>query len=188
MAGNSSISVQRLAERMGQGNFDLIDVRTPLEFRQVHAVKATNIPLDKLDPRTVMEARPGSTSEPLYVICKGGARSAKAQQKFLDAGFANVVNVEGGTEAWIGAGLPVERGQNSMSLERQVRIAAGIIVLVGALLAAFVHPYFAAIPAIVGAGLALAAITDCCAMGMFLAKMPWNQGKGEAGTCEIRSK
>lgn len=183
MAGNSTITVQGLAERRGQGSVELIDVRTPLEFRQVHAVQATNIPLDALNPHAVMKARNGAAAEPLYVICKGGARSAKAQQKFIDAGFANVVNVEGGTEAWVGAGLPVERGQKSMSLERQVRIAAGFIVLVGALLGLFVHPYFAAIPAVVGAGLMFAAITDCCVMGMFIAKMPWNQGKG--GSCSV---
>ena len=81
------------------------------------------------------------------------------------------------------AGLPVVRGKKVMSLERQVRIAAGFIVLVGALLGFFVHPYFTGISAFVGAGLMFAGITDSCAMGMLIAKMPWNQCKD--GSCSV---
>lgn len=180
MSQQSSISVHTLAERLGQSKAELIDVRTPLEFRGVHAREARNVPLDKLDPGAIMAARNGTAQEPLYVICKSGARGAKAQQKFVDAGFSNVVNVEGGTEAWDRAGLPVVRGQKSMSLERQVRIAAGFLVLVGALLGLFVHPYYAGISAFVGAGLMFAGITDSCAMGLLIAKMPWNQGQSES--------
>ena len=180
MTQSKTISVQQLAERDGQGNVDLIDVRTPLEFRELHAVVARNIPLDVLDPHTVMKDRNGSAGEPLYVICKGGARGAKAQQKFEDAGYENIINVEGGTEAWVAAELPVVRGKKAMSLERQVRIAAGFVVLVGGLLGIFVHEYFAGISAFVGAGLIFAGITDSCAMGMLIAKMPWNQVKDES--------
>jgi len=180
MVENSIITVTSLAERGGQDSVELIDVRTPMEYREAHAERAKNIPLDALEPQTVMASRNGSADEPLYVICKGGARGAKAQQKFIDAGFTNVVNVEGGTEAWVSAGLPVVRGKKAVSLERQVRIAAGFIVLVGALLGIFVHPYFACIPAFVGAGLMFAGITDSCAMGMMIAKMPWNQVKEQS--------
>lgn len=89
-----------------------------------------------------MKQRNGTAEQPLYVICRSGSRSAKACQKFLDAGYRNAVNVEGGTQAWDAAGLPVVRGRKAMSLERQVRIAAGAIVLLGAILSYFVHPYF----------------------------------------------
>lgn len=177
MGDNPKISVQELSERKSQADAELIDVRTPLEFREVHADNACNVPLDRLDPKEVMKERNGET---LYVICKSGARGAKAQQKFLDAGYENVINVEGGTDAWIAAGLPVVRGKKAMSLERQVRIAAGFIVLVGALLGIFVHPYCAGISAFVGAGLMFAGITDTCAMGMLIARMPWNQVKEES--------
>ena len=55
--------------------------------------------------------------------------------------FLHVRRVEGGTAAWEKAGLPVERGINgTISLERQVRIAAGTLVLVGLVLARWVHP------------------------------------------------
>lgn len=183
MSQAQSITVQQFAERNDQSNVDVVDVRTPMEYRQVHAEAARNIPLDALDPCAVMRQRNGSADEPLYVICKSGARAAKAQKKFFEAGFANVVNIEGGTEAWVSAGLPVVRGKESMSLERQVRIAAGAIVLTGALLGLLVHPYFTAIPAFVGAGLVFAGLTNSCAMGMMIAKMPWNRHVG--GSCSV---
>ena len=85
------------------------------------------------------------------------------------------MNVERGTQAWQEAGLPVVRGKKILSLERQVRIAAGILVLIGAMLGWIIHPAFTGMSAFVGAGLVFSGITDSCAMGMLLAKMPWNQ-------------
>jgi len=185
MTDAQTISVHELAKRDGLGNLDLLDVRTPLEFREVRAAIARNHPLDALDPHAVMKSRSGSADEPLYLICRSGARGVKAYQKFIDAGFTNVINVEGGTEAWVAAGLPVVRGKKAMSLERQVRIAAGSIVLIGALLGIFVHPYWAGISAFVGAGLIFAGVTDSCAMGMLIAKMPWNQVQDES-CCTVK--
>lgn len=153
---------------------ELIDVRTPVEFREVHVEFASNIPLDKLDPAAVMAARNGSADEVLYMVCRSGSRGKQACDKFIEAGFTNVVNVEGGTLAWDEAGLPVVRGKKAISLERQVRIAAGLLVLLGAVLGWFVHPTFVALSAFVGAGLVFAGITDTCGMGMLLARMPWN--------------
>ena len=155
----TSISVKRLAELTRQGKVDVIDVRTPGEFQGVHANCVTNVPLDSLDPEQVMNARIGPADQPLYVICRSGNRSSKACQKFIDAGYSNVVNIEGGTSAWDAAGLPVVRGKNAMSLERQVRIAAGFLVLLGTVLG-FFQPYFLVLPAFVGAGLMFAGITD----------------------------
>ena len=105
---------------------------------------------------------------------------------FVNAGFSNVVNVEGGTQAWDGAGLPVIRGKKSMSLERQVRIAAGFLVVLGTILGWLVHPGFYGISAFVGAGLVFAGITDTCGMGMVLAKMPWNQVRADSNaSCAV---
>lgn len=176
MSSFDSIKVERLADLNSQGAVDLIDVRTPAEFREVHAVMARNVPLDVLDAQKVMADRSGRLNEPIYVICKSGGRSSQACQRFIDGGFSNVVNVEGGTTAWESAGLPVERGRKTISLERQVRICAGLITLIGSL-AAMVsgNVYLAGIPAFIGAGLTFAGITDTCGMGMMLAKMPWNR-------------
>ena len=112
-----------------------------------------------------------------------GRGAAKACEKFVAAGFTNVVNVEGGVLAWEQAGLPVVRGKKAMSLERQVRIAAGSLVVLGSALGFFVHPYFMAVPAFVGAGLVFAGVTDTCGMGMMLARMPWNQVSNNNATC-----
>jgi rhodanese-related sulfurtransferase len=121
---------------------------------------------------------------PLYVICKSGARAAKACEKFAAAGFANVACVEGGTAAWEQAGFPVVRGTSRViSLERQVRIAAGLLVLLGVVLGWHVHPVFHGLSALIGAGLVMAGVTDWCGMGLLLAKMPWNRGGGATGTC-----
>jgi rhodanese-related sulfurtransferase len=178
-----TISPRQLADRCKSGQIDLIDVRTPVEFRELHATAARNLPLDRLDPAAVMQARNGSKEELLYVICRSGSRGRQACEKFLAAGFPNVVNVEGGTLAWAECGLPVVRGKKAISLERQVRIAAGSLVLLGALLGWLVHPALVGLAAFVGAGLVFAGITDTCGMGMLLALMPWNQVKETASPC-----
>ncbi len=151
---------------------DLIDVRSGIEYRGVHAAGAKLIPLDQLDPAAVAAGRDRS---PLYLICKSGQRAAKAAQKFRDAGFDNAVVVEGGTDAWLAAGCPVERGRAVMSLKRQVRIAAGSLVLAGTILAATVLGWFLIVPAFVGSGLVFAGLSDWCGMGLLLARAPWNR-------------
>ena len=140
---------------------------------------------DRLDPAALMQARNGLANEPLYVVCRSGSRGQQACEKFLKAGFTNVVNIEGGTMACVEAGLPVVRGKKAISLERQVRIAAGSLVLLGAGLS-FVHPAFIGLSAFVGAGLVFAGITDTCGMGMILARMPWNQCTDDTKSCCAR--
>lgn len=169
------------ALRQKGGPIDLIDVRTPLEFREVHVDFAQNIPLDQLDPAQLMRDRSGGEERPLYVICRSGSRGQRACERLLAAGHGTVVNVEGGTAAWDAAGLPVIRGRTGMSLERQVRIATGLLVLAGTALGAFVHPGLLAIPAFVGTGLVVAGVTDWCGMGLLLARMPWNKVPIAAG-------
>jgi rhodanese-related sulfurtransferase len=173
----ASIAPKRLAEIAQSGRTPtLIDVRTPAEFREIHVPFAENHPLDRLDPQAI-RARCGDG--PLYVICRSGNRGGQACEKLRADGLVDVVNVEGGTLAWEAAGLPVVRGKKTISLERQVRIAAGSLVLVGAALGAFVHPYFIALSAFIGAGLLFAGVTDTCGMAMLLARMPWNQASDQ---------
>ncbi len=170
----TTMSPKQLHDLVQSGSsVELIDVRTPVEYREVHVGFARNVPLDQLDVTQLAAGRDGS--EPLYVICRSGSRGRQACEQLLAAGCTNVVNVEGGTQAWDQAGLPVVRGQKAISLERQVRIAAGLLVLVGSVLGAFVSPYWIGLSAFVGAGLTFAGITDTCGMGMILARMPWNQ-------------
>jgi hypothetical protein len=116
----------------------------------------------------------------MYFVCRSGGRSKSACEKMITAGITNVVSVDGGTSACETAGLPVVRGKKAMSLERQVRIAAGALVAIGAALATFgPDPIWknigAGLAAFVGCGLVFAGITDTCGMAMLIARMPWNQ-------------
>jgi rhodanese-related sulfurtransferase len=179
---SSKISVQEFAPLSRQGGFDLIDVRSMMEFYEVHAVGALSAPLDTLNPKAIMESRGDRASEPLYIICRSGGRSAQACQMFEKAGYSNVINVEGGTLAWEQAGLPVNRGQKKMiSLERQVRICAGLLTLAGSLLA-FWNIGFLVLPAFIGAGLTFAGLSNTCGMGILLAKAPWNRSLNNCST------
>jgi rhodanese-related sulfurtransferase len=178
-----TITPSRLEELRSAGKaVDLIDVRTPVEYREVHVAFARNVPLDRLEPAAVPRELGDSHEEPLYVICRSGGRGRQACEKLAAAGL-NAVNVEGGTLAWADAGLPVVRGKRAISLERQVRIAAGSLVLLGAVLAWLVHPALVALSAFVGAGLVFAGVTDTCGMGLLLARMPWNRVKEPAASC-----
>ncbi|SMP61012.1 Rhodanese-related sulfurtransferase [Neorhodopirellula lusitana] len=177
-----TIDVKRLAEEQRRFHVDVIDVRMPTEFREIHAQFARNVPLDSLDPHEVLASRNGAADQPLFVICRSGNRSAQACKKFIDAGFENIVNVEGGTTAWDKAGLPVVRGKKAFPLTQQVQLTAGFLVLLGVVLAYFVHPYFAGLSAFVGAGLMFAGATGACPMASGIARMPWNQCGG-GGSC-----
>jgi len=155
---------------------DIIDVRTPGEYAQLHAAGAKNMPLDGLTAEAVAATRSSPADEPLFVICQSGARAAVACQKLHAAGVTNIQSIDGGTAAWEKAGLPCVRGTSRViSLERQVRIAAGSLVLLGVTLGWFVHPGFFGLSTFVGAGLVFAGITDHCGMGMLLGKMFWNR-------------
>jgi rhodanese-related sulfurtransferase len=183
----ATISPTQLADLRRRGeSVTLIDVRTPAEYGEVHVEGARNVPLDRLDPQDVAAAHGGRG--PLYFICRSGGRSAKACEKLLAAGIADVVSIEGGTSACETAGLPVIRGKKAMSLERQVRIAAGTLVAIGAALGAFGpdetwRSIGLGLAGFVGAGLVFAGITDTCGMAMLIARMPWNQACRSATTC-----
>lgn len=81
----------------------LIDVREPEEYATVHASGAVSIPLSELVARTA-EIDP---DRDIYVICHAGGRSLQAAEYLENAlGWDNVINVAGGTSAWVEAGLP----------------------------------------------------------------------------------
>jgi rhodanese-related sulfurtransferase len=166
----SAAEFQRLLN--ANSSLKVIDVRTPLEYSEVHVKEAKLVPLDELDPAKLDLDK----DQPLYVLCRSGARATKAAERLAQAGFQQAVVVEGGTLACIDAGLPVVRsGKKVMSLERQVRIAAGSLVLLGVVLSLSVHPAFIYLSGFIGAGLVFAGITDWCGMGLLIAKAPWNR-------------
>jgi rhodanese-related sulfurtransferase len=164
--------------------FHLIDVRTPAEFAELHAEGARLLPLDKLDAQAFKHEVADGGGAAVYLLCRTGDRSKRAAQRLHEAGLEQVYVVEGGTEAWEAAGLPVQRGRKTISLERQVRIGAGSLVVIGVALGAWLHPLFLLIAALVGGGLVFAGVTDTCGMALMLARMPWNQ----RGACKTTAE
>lgn len=147
----------------------LIDVRSGAEFAVGHIPGAINIPLEQV------EARAADIGEgPVLMICEAGTRAAIA------AGWLEVrqsVSVlEGGTAAWRKAGLPlVSCAPSRWALDRQVRLAAGVIVLAATLLAVTANAKWLYLAMFVGAGLTFAGATNICGMAVLLARMPWNR-------------
>ena len=164
-------SPQELADSLLQ--CFLLDVRTSAEFRESHIEGSFLQPLAELNPEEVKSLIKDKSA--CVVICGSGKRAEKAAQELRASGMDAVVVLEGGIQAWEEAGLPLERSIKAVSLERQVRISAGILVALGTLLAWLVSPAWLILPGIVGCGLVFAGITDTCGMGLLLAKMPWNR-------------
>ena len=171
-----TISPAALAEIRRRGeSIELLDVRTPAEYGEAHVDGARNVPLDRLDAKAIVAERTGQPGT-LYVVCKSGGRSRQACEKLLASGLTAVASVEGGTAACETAGLQLIRGRKAMSLERQVRICAGALVVLGVALAWFTQiQAWTLLSGFIGAGLVFAGVTDTCGMAMMLAKMPWNQ-------------
>lgn len=151
----------------------VLDVRTPGEYEAVHIAGAYNVPLDTLGEHAA-DIR-AHVDEPVVLVCQSGARARRAEEALKAAGMPQLHVLDGGVAGWVAAGRPVRRGAARISLERQVRIAAGALAATGGFLALLVSPLFAVLPAFVGSGLVFAGVTDTCAMGMLLAKLPYNR-------------
>ncbi|EEF63459.1 rhodanese-like domain-containing protein [Pedosphaera parvula] len=147
----------------------LLDVRTPAEYKEVHTADALLRPLAELHPATLAEL---AANRPIYILCRTGNRARQAAERLQKSGVTDVAVIEGGIEAWQAAGLPVVRGRKTMSLERQVRIAAGALVLTGMILGFLLHPCFFVIPTFVGTGLILPVLPSGVAWECSLPECP----------------
>ena len=158
--------------RVGNGaQWQWVDVRSGNEYAAGHVPGAVNIPLEQIEARL----DDVSASEPVVLICKSGTR-ARIAGGVLTLCRENVMVLNGGTEAWAKAGLPLVLNRATRwSLERQVRLAAGLLVFAGTALAVIVNSDWIYLAGFVGLGLTFAGLTDICAMGALLAKMPWNR-------------
>lgn len=157
----------------------LLDVRTPTEYETLHIRGAYNVPLDLLAEHGA-EIRT-NVAEPVVLICQSGQRARKAEEALKAAGMPNLHVLDGGVNGWVAAGNPVVRRAERLSLERQVRIAAGSLAALGGLLAVFINPLFALLPAFVGSGLVFAGVTNTCGMAMLLTRLPYNR----VATCDV---
>jgi rhodanese-related sulfurtransferase len=170
----STIDVAALRELLADGAGPrLIDVRTPGEFAAGHIEGAYNVPLDLL--REHRRELREHLDETVVLVCRSGARAAQAEQALDETGLPNLRVLTGGMVAWEGAGALVRRPRPRWDLERQVRLVAGALILT-AVLVGVVAPPVTWLAALIGAGLAVAALTNTCLMGMLLAKLPYNRG------------
>ena len=153
-----------------------IDVRTPSEFEEVHIPKSKNVPLADL-PKFLPELRESAKNQTLVLLCRTQNRVQMAYDHLVKNGITNCRILDGGITKWITDGNEVIRGRKGFSLERQTRLIAGFLVLIGVGFGVTFSPWFLLIPAAAGAGLFHAGLTDSCLMGIMLGKLPFNRHK-----------
>ncbi len=159
----------------------LLDVRTASEFENGHIAGAYNVPLDQLHEHA-HEVRAARGA--VVLVCQSGQRAQKAEALLRSSGMAGMHVLDGGIKAWLAAGYPVRRIRARVSLERQVRIAAGAMVAAGSIGALTLSPLWALLPAFVGSGLVFSGVSDTCGMGLLLARLPYNRA---AASCDTES-
>ena len=168
------LDVNRLEELLRERHdLRLLDVRTPAEYESVHIGGSYNVPLDTLGEHAA-DIRE-DVNAPVVLVCQSGSRSRRAEEALERAGMPQLHVLDGGLSRWVASGKPVRRGRERISLERQVRIAAGALAAAGGVLAVKAHPRFGLLSAFVGGGLVFSGVTDTCAMARVLAKLPYNR-------------
>jgi len=156
----------------------IVDVRTAAEVKAASLPDSLHIPLHDLTPERLKQVitTSGKKGAQIYLLCQSGKRAEMAANQLDGKIDAELVIIDGGVNAMRDANIPLQQtGKAVISLERQVRIAAGFLVLIGVVLGATLNPNFYALSGFVGAGLLFAGITDTCMMGMLIARMPWNR-------------
>jgi rhodanese-related sulfurtransferase len=174
-----AVTVGQAQQLLANPSTLVVDVRSPGEYLTSHIPESINIPVDQLDPhlRRIVNAAGGT----LVLVCQSGGRAEQAAGKLGQGGMSDMVVLAGGMDSWIQAAAPVEHGETKKwALERQVRLVAGSIVFLSILLSIWI-PGAQWVGFLIGAGLAFAALSNTCMMGMLLMKLPYNRGPG----CDI---
>lgn len=168
------IDVATLRERLTTEETPrILDVRTPAEFDTAHIPGSYNVPLDLLREHRKELSR--HLDKDVVLVCRSGARATQAEHALTQTGLTGLAVLEGGMVGWEAAGGPVNRGRETWDLERQVRFTAGSLVATS-VIGSMLTPRMKWVAAAIGTGLVGAAVTNTCAMGMALSKMPWNRG------------
>jgi rhodanese-related sulfurtransferase len=191
-----TVSSTELRDRLKSGTPPrLVDVRTPAEFETAHIPGAHNVPLD------VVRAHRAEINDRLdgsvVFVCRSGQRAAQAAELLSGAGLAQGSVLQGGIVDWEGKGFEVDRGTERWDIERQVRLVAGSIVL-SSVLGSIAVPRLKWLAAAIGGGLTFAAVSNTCAMGTALSKLPYNRTAavnasqavsrlGDTGGSEVRA-
>ncbi|MAG55858.1 MAG: sulfurtransferase [Planctomycetes bacterium] len=176
-----TVSPADCADLTSRGSCFVVDVRTPAEYAEAHLEGAANAPLADVE-RLLPELRARAGDHRLVLVCRTGQRATLAKEKLARAGLEAAVVLDGGMASWSAEGRPVVGGRRGMVIERQVRIAAGALVVLGVALGLWVHTGFLALAAFVGCGLVFAGVTDTCGMALLLAKLPHNRVRSLGGS------
>lgn len=169
------IDAPTLKQWLDHDSVTLVDVRESAEYATERIPGAKLHSLSQFNPDQIKSL----TGQKLVLYCQSGNRSKQAAQRCLEAGVPSVTHLQGGIPSWKNAGYGIEKSQNApISLFRQVQIVAGSLVVLGTLLGVLISPKFLLLSGFVGAGLVFAGITNTCAMGLLLAKLPYNQRSG----------
>lgn len=180
------VTAGRLADLLASGDTAVLDVRTPGEYAAAAIQGSHHLPLDQLEEHA--PALAGGLARPVTLVCRSGKRAQAAYDVLAGAGVTDVHVLEGGMRAWREAGQPVTTspGKASWELERQVRLVAGGLVVSG-ILASLRFPRARFLSGAVGGGLTFAAVSNTCAMGNVLMKLPYNRVDGTAGRRAVQA-
>lgn len=160
-----------------QQDLMVIDVRSAAEFESMHIRGSYNVPLPLLSEHTdELAARLGTR---VVLVCQSGVRAEQARQRMAGAGIDTARVLTGGVPGFAAAGGEVIRGRDRWDLERQVRLAAGSLVVLGLAGGRFLSPKVRMLAGAIGTGLTFSAATNTCAMGKVLSAMPWNKAAKE---------
>ncbi len=175
MQNKEEVTAKVLQEELiKNSDVKLIDVRSPGEFSAVHINGSVNYPLGGKELGALENDPQFPKEKKLFLVCQSGARASQACNEIEKAGFNNIKILQGGVSQWVSEGLPVVRGKGAISMERQVRIAAGLFVLLSSLIVSMGLNSFILVPIFVGTGLVFSGVTNTCGMAKVLALMPWN--------------
>lgn len=177
------IDAQTLQERLATGNPPrVLDVRTPAEFEAVHIPGSYNVPLATL--REHRDELRHHLGQDVVLVCLSGGRAQAAGKALAEVGLAGLRVLEDGMKGWQAAAGAVTQGRQTWDIERQVRFVAGSIVTVS-IVGSLAAPRLKWLAAGVGSGLVSAAVTNSCAMGNLLARLPWNRAGNDPDIQEV---
>ncbi|HEX7158690.1 MAG TPA: rhodanese-like domain-containing protein [Edaphobacter sp.] len=152
----------------------IVDVREYPEFAAGYIEGARLAPLGKV--AQMAEAWP--REQALVLVCKAGGRAEQARQQLGAMGFTKLTVLEGGMDRWRAEGRPmIKAARQPWAMERQVRIVAGLLVLLTVTLALTVSKLWLIGTGLVGAGLVFAGVSNTCMMASVLGLLPWNRAQ-----------
>ena len=183
MAIATTLTTAQAADRLDE--LLVIDVRTPGEYATGHLPRALNVPLDRL-AKALPDIELAAERRELLLVCASGARAENAWRTLAERGVAGAV-LQGGTAGWAAEGRELDqpadadrRVRKVWAMERQVRVTAGGLVVLGVVLGLLVHPAFQLLSGAIGLGLVYSAVTNTCGMAAVLGRLPHNRPRGAA--------